>query len=99
MSGSPTPFPDPVITSPSSSITPFEDIASILEETFFFFEELLNEDKISSLPPKMFLYRDPFDKTSSENDKNMNFETKCLIDKPTISERNVFIPLLPGSDS
>ncbi|GJZ23131.1 reverse transcriptase domain-containing protein [Tanacetum coccineum] len=38
MSGSPTPFLDPVITSPSSSITPFEDIASILEETDAFLD-------------------------------------------------------------
>ncbi|GJY27699.1 hypothetical protein Tco_0403466 [Tanacetum coccineum] len=51
MSGNPTPSLDPILSTSSPSLTPFEGGDFILEDLFLL-EKLLNDDPSSPLPPK-----------------------------------------------
>ncbi|GJY91214.1 reverse transcriptase domain-containing protein [Tanacetum coccineum] len=70
-SGNPTPSLDPIITTSSHSLTPFE------EGDLLLLEKLLNNDPSSSLPPKKLNFEE-FKEIKSSNDNPPKLELKDL---------------------
>nr|GEU29028.1 hypothetical protein [Tanacetum cinerariifolium] len=88
LSGGPTPFLNHVVTSLSSSLTPFGDSDFLLEETdgdTLFLEKLLNDDPIKDLPPNEL----------KDGETKM---TKSSIEEPPELELKDLHPYLDGID-